>query len=299
MSVQVDPTLIGTVRDVRGPSVGVELTAESATSLRFVDGHGYRVGQVGSFVRIPVGFVDLFGVISEVGASAVPERLAAEAPHGALWLTVQLVGEARRGATFQRGLGQYPTFGDPVHLVTEDDLARLYGRQVEPGRSIRVGSVASAQSISAEIGVNPLVTRHSAVLGSTGAGKSTTVAKLLEVLSSRQVFPSARILVFDMHGEYARAAGRRARVLRVSADEDEADTLLMPYWALSFDELLAMTFGPLDDAERAALLHEVIARKRRSLELQPRDGVNAGTLTVDAPVPFRVASQLPGEIVRA
>ena len=119
MSVRVDPTVIGTVRDVRGPSVGVELAAERTSGLTFVDGHGYSVGQVGSFVKIPVGFVDLFGVVSQVGASAVPEPLAAEAPHGALWMTVQLVGEARRGIVFQRGLGQYPTFGDPVHFVTE------------------------------------------------------------------------------------------------------------------------------------------------------------------------------------
>ena len=86
--------------------------------------------------------------------------------------------------------------------------------------------MASAESIAAEIAVNPLVTRHAAVLGSTGAGKSTTVAKILEVLSARDVYPSARILVFDIHGEYAHAAGAQARVLRVSADEDEADTLL-------------------------------------------------------------------------
>jgi uncharacterized protein len=288
MTIRADPTLIGTVRDVRGPTVGVQLTRESEAGLTFVDGRGYRVGQVGSFVKVPIGFVDLFGVVSQVGASAIPEAIAEQESRSSLWITVQLVGEARRGARFERGLGQYPTFGDPVHFVTEGDLARLYGRRVEPGRSIRIGSVASAQSIAAEIGVNPLVSRHAAIVGSTGAGKSTTVATLLDVLSERRVFPSARILVFDVHGEYARAATERVRVLRVSADEDERDTLVMPYWALNFDELLAPTFGPLDGAERAAVLHEVVARQRRSLELQPRVGVDPETLTVDAPVPFSV-----------
>lgn len=152
MTVQSDPTRVGAVRDVRGPTVSVELTTESAAGLTFVDGRGYRVGQVGSFVKIPIGFVDLFGVVSELGASAVPERLAETAIHGALWMTVELVGEARRGGAFQRGLGQYPTVGDSVHLVSERDLSRLYGRRAEPGRSVRIGSVASAQSIPAEIG---------------------------------------------------------------------------------------------------------------------------------------------------
>jgi uncharacterized protein len=62
----------------------------------------------------------------------------------------------------------------------------------------------------------------------------------------------------------------------------------MPYWALRFDELVALTFGALGDAERAAVLHEITARKRRSLDLQPRAGVTKETLTVDAPVPFSI-----------
>lgn len=286
MSLTTDPTLIGVVRDVRGASVGVELTSESAVGLTFVDGYGYRVGQIGSFVKVPVGFVDLFGVVSQVGANAVPDPLRDEAPHGALWMTVQLVGEARRGGRFERGLAQYPTIGDLVHLVADEDLVRLYGRQAEPGRSVRIGSVASAESIPAEIGVNPLITRHAAVLGSTGAGKSTTVAKLLDSLSAPEVYASARILVFDLHGEYARATGHRARVLRVSADQSEENPLLMAYWALNFEELLALTFGQLQDAERGAVLHEIMQRKRSVLGLQPRDGVNEETLTVDSPVPF-------------
>lgn len=288
MSVRADPTLIGTVRDVRGPSVGVELTSGGAWGLTFVDGQGYRVGQVGSFMRIPVGFVDLFGVVSQLGASAVPDHVARETPDTGLWMRVELVGEGRRDARFQRGLGQYPTVGDPVHLVTETDLARLYGRETEPGRSIRIGSVASAESVPAEIDVNSLVTRHAAVVGSTGSGKSTTVAKLLDILSSPDVYPSSRVLVFDLHGEYARATGHRARVLQVSAGENGTDALVMPYWALSFEELLALTFGSLADAERAAVLHEVSQRKRQALALQPRSGVTQDTLTVDSPVPFSI-----------
>lgn len=245
------------------------------------------MGQVGSFVKFPVGFLDLFGVVTQVGASALPDSLAGDPDRSALWMTVQLVGEARRDGRFQRGLGQYPTFGDPVHLVTEADLRRVYSRESEPGKSIRIGSVASAESIGAEVGVNRLVTRHSAVVGSTGAGKSTTVAKLLEVLSQVDTYPSARILVFDVHGEYARTAADHLRVLRVDAD-DPAEQLHMPYWALNFDELLALTFGPVKGVERSALLHEVTARKQQALQLQPRDGVSPDTVTVDAPVPFSI-----------
>src|SRR5712692_11038040 len=112
-----DPTLLGTVQDVKGPTISVALEPATVAGLVFIEGHGYRIGQVGSFVRIPMGYVDLFGVVSQVGAGAIPERLALVEPHGYRWMTVQLVGEGQRGGEFKRGLSQHPTVGDSVHLV--------------------------------------------------------------------------------------------------------------------------------------------------------------------------------------
>src|SRR2546425_13360002 len=113
-----DPTLLGTVQDVKGPTISVSLEPPALSGLVFIEGHGYRIGQVGSFVRVPICYVDLFGVVSQVGAGAVPERLVAVAAHGHRWVTVQLGGEGPRGGEFMRGLSQYPTVGYLVHLVT-------------------------------------------------------------------------------------------------------------------------------------------------------------------------------------
>ena len=60
--------------------------------------------------------------VSQVGAGAVPERLAEQEPHGHRWMTVELVGEGRRGGLFERGVAQHPTIGDTVHMVTEEGL---------------------------------------------------------------------------------------------------------------------------------------------------------------------------------
>src|SRR5206468_6218293 len=67
-----DPTRLGTVEDVSGPTVRIKLGDDTASGLVFVRGEGYRVGQVGSFIRIPAGYMDLFGVVSQVGAGASP-----------------------------------------------------------------------------------------------------------------------------------------------------------------------------------------------------------------------------------
>ncbi|MEW6081857.1 MAG: ATP-binding protein [Bacillota bacterium] len=265
------------------------LDKDTVSGLAFIDGRGYRIGQIGSFVRIPIGLVDLFGIVSQVGAGAVPAALAAVEPYGHRWMKVQLIGEGRRSGKFTRGISQYPTIGDEVHLVTEHDLTRIYGMPDAPN-CVRVGSLASAESIPALIDIDRLVTRHCAVVGTTGAGKSTTVANLLVSFSDPNRYPSARIIILDIHGEYYTALTDRATVFRVNPDEKRGEKpLLIPYWALSFDELLRVTpFRDVGDADRAALVEKVRQLKLASLRVAARNGVTADTITVDTPIPFSI-----------
>jgi hypothetical protein len=286
--VAADPTLLGTVQDVQGSTLSVCLDTHTVSGLTFIEGHGYRIGQVGSFVRIPMGYMDLFGIVTQVGAGAVPERLAAIEPHGYRWMTVQLLGEGQRGGEFQRGVSQYPTVGDEVHLVTEQQLVRIYGRPDAPNY-VPIGHLASAESIPALIDVDKLITRHSAVVGTTGAGKSTTIAGLLASLSESNRYPSSRIIVLDIHDEYAAALKDRAVVFRVNPIAARGEQpLFIPYWAMTFDEFLSVTFGSLEDASRGAVLEKVTDLKQFALVRKPKEGVTEDSLTVDTPVPFSV-----------
>jgi len=281
-------TCLGTVEDVRGSTVSVVLDSSTVSGLMFLDGHGYRVGQVGSFVRISIGYIDLFGIVTQVGAGAVPETIAETEPYGRRWMTVELVGEGSAKGEFQRGLSQYPTIGDFVYLVTENDLAKIYGR---PGTRnyVQVGHLASAESIPTMINIDKLVTRHSAVVGATGAGKSTTVANLLASLSNKDLYPSSRIIVFDIHGEYAAALGDRATVFRINSNKEKNENeLFIPYWAMTFDELLSISIGTMDDKGRGAVLEKITELKIDSLNKEPRQGVTPDTLTVDSPIPFSI-----------
>lgn len=280
------PTLIGSVQDVNGSTIRVELSNETVTGLSFVNGEGYRIGQVGSFVRIPLGFVDLYGVVSQVGAGAAPISQDIKLPFGNRWLQVQLVGEGSQGGRFQRGVSQHPTIDDQVHIVTEADLRAIYGPG-EPNDFVSVGHLASAESIPALIDINKLVTRHSAVVGTTGSGKSTTVAGLLTAISETTRYPSARILVLDIHGEYAKALWDRSAVFRVGADGSKGEKPLeIPFWALSFDELIALGFDGLDGQKATNVSDYVLALKQEALENHPRAGITRDTVTVDSPVPF-------------
>ena len=256
------------------------------TGLSFVHGESYRIGQVGSFVRIPLGFIDLYGVVSQVGAGAAPRAEDGKATYGNRWITVQLVGEGRRGGRFERGVSIHPTIDDRVHLVTEDDLRTIYGPG-EPDDFVSVGHLASAESIPALVDINKLLTRHAAIVGTTGAGKSTTVAGLLTSLSDSVRYPSARIVIFDIHGEYGKALKDRSTLFQVSPNASKGEQpLQVPFWGLSFDELLPLAFGKLSDAQAAAVMDFIVSLKKESLEKSPRDGVDSTTVTVDSPVPF-------------
>lgn len=283
------PTLLGHVVSVTGGTVAVHLARSIASGQAIIDGSLYRVGQVGAFVRIPQGYLDLFGTISAVGANAVPDNLVETEFDSGRWIRAELVGESL-GGTFERGISQYPNVNDEVHMVTERDLWRIYGAT---GKGyVDVGSLSSAEKVRVRVSIERLVTRHAAILGSTGAGKSTTVASLLRSLvrssgEQNSTYPSARILLLDIHGEYGTALGELARVFKLAAENKKGEhALAIPYWALEASSLLGFLFGSLTDAQSLAVLDKVLEYKTKSLASGAYQGLSEQSLTVDSPVPF-------------
>lgn len=284
-------TYLGDVQDVNGTTVSISLSKESLTGFVYIDGQGYRVGQVGSFIRIPIGFNDLFGIISQVGASAVPKTMAENQTHGNRWMTIQLIGEGPRNGVFQRGLSQYPTIGDEVHLVSEKELKNIYGQPNKP-YFVKLGHISNADSIPALIDVNKLITRHSAVVGTTGSGKSTTVASIMNALSDNVKYPSSRIIMLDLHGEYGQALQEKAHIYKINGDISsklKEKELHIPFWALNFDELCEVSFGEFsNEKDRNIVMERVQKYKIESLTKYPRKGASADTLSVDSPIPFSI-----------
>ena len=281
------PTLLGHVGAVAGANVNIRQFEGVASGIAIIGGRSYRVGQVGSFVRIPQGYHDLYGIISNVGASATPETVIDVSARGDRWIKVQLVGEIIE-STFERGISQYPAINDEAHLVTEADLAKIYG--VSDKGQIKIGRLAGAESIPVRVDLDKLVSRHSAVLGSTGSGKSTTVASLLRSISGGDgsVFPNARILLIDIHGEYGKALSTVARTFRVNPLEGE-HPLLVPYWAMSLDELLSFLLGRIDEKALTAIQDRILQAKSKLAQNVHFDGLDSNSLMASSPLPFSLS----------
>jgi len=106
-----NPTHIGQIESVSGNSVTIKMASAYPSNMPIVDGAVYRIGQIGSFLKIPLGYASLFGLVTQAGALAMPDSLLmayAQDPstvEGHRWLRMILIGE-QIGESFERGVLQ-------------------------------------------------------------------------------------------------------------------------------------------------------------------------------------------------
>ena len=282
-----NPAIIGVVRSISGTNVSVQLYSTLNTSITYINGHGYKIGQVGGFVKIPQGYLNLYGIIVQIGAEAIPENLREESETGHRWMTVQLVGEGAQGRPFERGISQYPMIDDEVYIVTEVDLFSIYGHD-RNAEYVPIGTISGSDNIPALIDINKLISRHCTIVGSTGTGKSTTVAGLINALIDNNQFPSSRIVLIDIHGEYGKTFKDKANIFRIYPETDQDLKLTIPYWALSFDEFINFTFSGVNDNDRAQLADYILKLKKLTINKNPEQYsyLDKELITADTPIPF-------------
>lgn len=280
-------TEIGEIDSISGNSISVKLFDNIKSNMPIIDGVVYRVGQIGSFVRIPLGYANLYGIVTQIGSGAIPDSLKEiyykdyDSLKNTSWINIVLAGE-QVGKRFERGVTQYPTTGDKVHLVTINDLDIIYGGYKD-SNSITVGNISVSESLDAKIDLDKLISRHCAIVGSTGSGKSNSVSVLLESIAKRN-FPSSRILVIDPHGEYNDALSKYSRVIETNPKE-VANKLYIPFWALPFNELMKIFSGTISDPNREYIREKVVEAKIASANENGLD-VPKESITADSPIPF-------------
>ncbi|MET3911057.1 DNA helicase HerA-like ATPase [Bradyrhizobium sp. S3.3.6] len=271
-------TSFGRVISVRGSLARVGLLAASQMPVSEVR------ATVGRFVSIRCASSVIVAMIAEVSCENLSstDNLIAIA-------SVDLLGEilnAADKAKFQRGVTNYPTIGDSVDLITSQELRTIYAPTGSD--QINVGFLQQDRSVVAYVDIEEMLSKHFAVLGSTGVGKSTGVSLLLnEILKAR---PNLRIFLLDVHNEYGRCFGDRALVLNPR-------NLKLPFWLFNFEEIVDVLFGGRAGVpEELDVLAEVIPiakgiytqyQNTDRLGLKRIDPKQIG-FTVDTPVPYRL-----------
>src|SRR3979411_2897474 len=271
-------TSFGRVISVRGSLARVGLLAAVQMGLKEVR------ATVGRVVSIRCANSTIIAMITEVSCENLPtsDIYIASA-------SVDLLGEILGGSErpkFQRGLTPYPTIGDAVELITNQELRTVYAPTGSD--QINVGTLQQDRSVIAYVDVEEMLSKHFAVLGSTGVGKSTGVSLLLnEILKSR---PNLRIFLLDVHNEYGRCFGDRSLVLNPR-------NLRLPFWLFNFEEIVDVLFGGRPGVqEELDILAEVVPiakgvytqyQNADRVGLRRTDPKSAG-YTLDTPVPYRL-----------
>jgi Helicase HerA, central domain len=209
---------VGAVLSVRGAEACVGILAQSGT---MPDGEGPTVGKFLAIVShnsILIGFVTQVSV--EMPEVARDQGYIASA---CLDLMGEIKADGRGSPRFLRGITEYPLIGDPVVAVGSDELRVVYGTDGDD--TINVGRLQQDATLPAYVHVDELLSRHFAVFGTTGVGKSSGIVLILrEVLKVR---PNVRIFLLDSHNEYDRCFAENAQVLNPG-------NLKLPFWHACF-----------------------------------------------------------------
>src|ERR1700761_7537996 len=176
MTGSTQVTSFGRVISVRGSLARVGLLAASQMAIPEVR------ATVGRFVSIRCANSTIVAMITEVSCENLPASDIYIAS-ASVDLLGEILGTPDR-PKFHRGVTNYPTIGDAVDLISNQELRTVYA----PSGSdqINVGTLQQDPSVLAYVDIEEMLSKHFAVLGSTGVGKSSGVSLLLnEILKSR------------------------------------------------------------------------------------------------------------------
>jgi uncharacterized protein len=275
---------LGSILSVQGSRANVGIHRSEGSDR---DGQGITVGKC---ICVLSGGVTILGYVTEITVD-LPD-IARQRGHSAS-ATVELMGEIRGQGDerrFQRGVSEYPMIGDAVVPISSRELEIMYGRGEQ--ESISIGTLQQEKRFDARVNVDDLLSRHFALFGSTGVGKSSGVALILgEVLKVR---PNLRVFLLDPHNEYSRCLSDRAQIINPR-------NLKLPFWLFNFEEFVDVIFGARPGIEEETEILAELIPVAKSMYASQRGGAMRAIrradprhtgFSADTPVPYRLADLL-------
>ncbi len=278
----MNPLKIGNVISVTSGRVDVILTAPDLNLLH--EDRTYRVGQIGSYVTIPMDERTLVGFVTAVGRQEV--TVVDVEPQ--LIMQIQLLGELKAGR-FARGVNEYPIIGDDVWVAVNEDFDKIFGTldQILSGskhpQSFTLGRFALNPEFEVKVLGTEMFSKHVAILGNSGSGKSCTTARVLQEVVD---FNHSQVVLFDMHGEYRAAFSDEDGQINANVTYLGVDDLVLPYWLLKYDEIEALFVdrsNPLHVSTQISFLRTALLEFKQDAARQL--GLTK-TLTLDTPIFF-------------
>ena len=261
---------VGVVTGVTSGTLTAVMDAEIKNLARELNGKIYYIGQIGSYVLIPVAKIIVVAMVSEFKKLDFPEN--GKFTQRCV-MDLSLVGTVKAGR-YERGVSVIPPVDSPVFIAEDADLTAVFSVFRKFGFSI--GQLSLFERERAYLDPNKFFGKHLAILGSSGSGKSCTVSSILQKVA---VYPDTNIIILDIHNEYSNAFPETSQHLDIAELE-------LPYWLMNLAELQE-TF--IDDRDENSATQLTVFK---DLIVASKKGKNPGladVLTVDTPVYFDLA----------
>ena len=184
---------------------------------------------------------------------------------------------------FKRAINTYPEINSKVYQANEATMKMIMNAISGKGteyKSLEIGHFASNRDVSAVLDGNRFFQRHACIVGSTGSGKSYTVASILEKTNE---LPYANMIVFDLHGEYNELS--YADQIKIC---DEPEGLHIPLWFFNYEEIHSLFVESSEGTstnQRAAVINYILRAKKEYINNNMSE-VSEEIVTADTPIPF-------------
>lgn len=184
---------------------------------------------------------------------------------------------------FKRAVNTYPEINSKVYLADGKALSIIMNSlesELASDKRLVIGKYASNKTVEAILDGNKFFQRHAAIVGSTGSGKSFTVANILEKANE---LDHANLVVFDLHGEYNELS--YAKQIKIC---DSENGLHIPLWFFNYEEIHSLFIESSEGTstnQRAAVVKYILKQKKGYIE-DNMDEFSSEIITADTPIPF-------------
>lgn len=188
-----------------------------------------------------------------------------------------------RNGKFERGGDSLAIPPKEVVPATIEDIKKIYEDTINPTESFTFSNLASNKEVAVPINGNKFFNKHIAIVGSTGSGKSHTLAKIIQkaISEKKEDFQlnNSHVIVFDIHSEY-KTAFPNANYIDIS-------NLTLPYWMLNSEELeeFFLDTEANDHNQRNIFKESIIFDRKQKFTGEEHDKQK---IHLDSPIPFDI-----------
>lgn len=195
---------------------------------------------------------------------------------------------------FKRTLESVPEISSKCYCMDDKNLTSfmevISSTSQCSGTPLNIGKYALSKHADAYLDGNKFFQKHAVIVGSTGSGKSCTVATVIEQIA---LLKSSNAILFDIHGEYSPITGDNIKHYRVAGPNDtySDDVLFLPYWLLTYEEMMSMMLdrGDNNAPNQAMLFSKTVLQKKK--EFLSNNGLEemVDDITIDSPIPYEMS----------